>query len=85
MIWVHHVEVFVWNLKKIGFKQNYEYKVEDLPGAVSAYFGFMKNDLGEPEDYEIRFCHDFYSEVSTNIGSHLLDSLNFRTCFAVKF
>ena len=43
------------NLKKIGFKQNYEYKVEDLPGAVSAYFGFMKNDLGEPEDYEIRF------------------------------
>jgi hypothetical protein len=19
MIWVHHVEVFVWNLKKIGF------------------------------------------------------------------
>ena len=43
------------DLKKIGFKQNYEYKVEDLPSAVSAYFGFIKNDLGEPEDYEIRF------------------------------
>lgn len=43
------------DLKKIGFKQNHEYKVKDLPSAVSAYFGFMKNDLGEPEDYEIRF------------------------------
>ena len=43
------------DLKKIGFKQNHEYKVEDLPGAVSAYFGFIKNNLGEPEDYEIRF------------------------------
>ena len=43
------------DLKKIGFKQKYEYKVEDLPSAVSAYFGFIKNDLGEPEDYEIRF------------------------------
>jgi len=43
------------DLKKIGFKLNHEYKVEDLPSAVSAYFGFIKNNLGEPEDYEIRF------------------------------
>ena len=51
------------DLKKIGFKQNYEYKVEDLPSAVSAYFGFIKNDLGEPEDYEIRFYANHFDAM----------------------
>ncbi len=43
------------DFKKIGFKENKEYEVKELPSAISAYFGFIKNDLGEPEDYEIRF------------------------------
>ena len=38
-----------------GFKKNKEYNTDDLPASNSAYFGFMKNNLGEPKDYEIRF------------------------------
>tara|TARA_B100001105_G_C22391578_1_gene444646 strand:+ start:1746 stop:2291 length:546 start_codon:yes stop_codon:yes gene_type:complete len=43
------------DFKQISFKSSYEYSVEDLPGAVSAYFGFIKNSEKKPEDYEIRF------------------------------
>ena len=43
------------DIKNIGFKKNKEYDIKDLPNADSAYFGFIKNELGEPNDYEIRF------------------------------
>ena len=52
----------IQEIKEMGFKKNHEYKVDDLPGAVSAYFGFIKNDLGDPEDYEIRF-YDNHSDA----------------------
>lgn len=55
------------DLKRIGFKQNHEYKVKDLPSAVSAYFGFIKNDLGNPEDYEIRFYSTHSDAVQNGI------------------
>lgn len=46
------------DFKILGFKKSKEYKVDDLPGATSAYYGFIKNKL-DPEDdkidYEIRF------------------------------
>ena len=51
----------------MGFKKNHEYKVDDLPGAVSAYFGFIKNDLGDPEDYEIRFYNNHSDAIELGI------------------
>ena len=44
----------------IGFKQSKEYDVAELPGAISAIYGFWKPDGGESVDYEIRFytSHD---------------------------
>ena len=46
------------DFKPLGFKKSKEYKVDELPGATSAYYGFIKNKL-DPEDdkidYEIRF------------------------------
>tara|TARA_B100001996_G_scaffold86878_2_gene64271 strand:- start:2188 stop:2691 length:504 start_codon:yes stop_codon:yes gene_type:complete len=57
----------IQNIKDIGFKNNNEYKVDELPGAVSAFFGFIKNDLGEPEDYEIRFYENHSDAVELGI------------------
>ena len=54
-------------IKEMGFKKNHEYKVDDLPGAVSAYFGFIKNDLGDPEDYEIRFYNNHSDAIKLGI------------------
>ena len=54
-------------IKEMGFKKNHEYKVDDLPGAVSAYFGFIKNDLGDPEDYEIRFYNNHSDAIELGI------------------
>ena len=44
----------------IGFKQSKEYDVAELPGAISAIYGFWKPVGGESVDYEIRFytSHD---------------------------
>ena len=48
----------VEDFKQIGFKQSKKYKVDELPGATSAFYGFIKNKL-DPEDdkidYEVRF------------------------------
>ena len=57
----------IQEIKEIGFKKNHEYKVDDLPGAVSAYFGFIKNDLGDPEDYEIRFYNNHSDAIELGI------------------
>ena len=57
----------IQEIKEMGFKKNHEYKVDDLPGAVSAYFGFIKNDLGDPEDYEIRFYNNHFDAIELGI------------------
>ena len=57
----------IQEIKEMGFKKNHEYKVGDLPGAVSAYFGFIKNDLGDPEDYEIRFYNNHSDAIELGI------------------
>jgi hypothetical protein len=38
-----------------GLKLSKEYDVSELPGAVSAIYGFWKPDGAEPVDYELRF------------------------------
>ena len=57
----------IQEIKEMGFNKNHEYKVDDLPGAVSAYFGFIKYDLGEPEDYEIRFYNNHSDAIELGI------------------
>ena len=34
-----------------------------MPNVISAYYGFIKNDQGEPNDYEIRFYDSHKSAV----------------------
>jgi hypothetical protein len=55
------------NFKQIGFKKSKEYNVEDLPGAKSAYYGFIKNALGNPEDYEVRFYDNHQDAVQLGV------------------
>ena len=46
------------DFKTVGFKKSKEYKVDELPGATSAFYGFIKNKLDPDDqkiDYEIRF------------------------------
>ncbi|HJN58974.1 MAG TPA: hypothetical protein QF601_02475, partial [Dehalococcoidia bacterium] len=43
------------DFKNIGFKKSKDYNVKELPKATAVYYGFIKNNEGEPEDYEIRF------------------------------
>ena len=43
------------DFKNIGFKKSKNYNVKELPKATAVYYGFIKNNEGEPEDYEIRF------------------------------
>ena len=33
------------DFKSVGYKQSKKYKVEELPGATSAYYGFIKNKV----------------------------------------
>ena len=43
------------DFKKIGFKINKEYDITELDESTSAWFGFWKNNLNKPIDYELRF------------------------------
>jgi len=43
------------DFKKIGFKINKQYDVTDLDSAEGAWYGFWKNTLNKPIDYEVRF------------------------------
>ena len=56
-------EFSIENFNQIGFKKSKEYNVEELPGAKSAFYGFIKNDLGDPEDYEVRFYNNHQDAV----------------------
>ncbi len=35
----------IGDFKEIKFKQSVEYDIKDLPGVISAYYGFIKNNL----------------------------------------
>ena len=43
------------DFKKIGFKINKEYDITELDESTGAWFGFWKNNLNKPDDYELRF------------------------------
>ena len=43
------------DFKRIGFKINKEYDISELDGSTDAWFGFWKNSLNIPIDYELRF------------------------------
>ena len=61
------------DFKSIGFKKSNEYNVEELPGAISAYFGFIKNELGDFQDYEIRFYSNH--DEAIKLGSKYADNI----------
>ena len=42
------------DFKNIGYKINKEYDISELENANGAWYGFWKNNLGKPIDYEIR-------------------------------
>ena len=55
------------DFKNIGYKQSKKYKVDDLPGATSAYYGFIKNKIDPDDqkiDYEVRFYANHADAVS---------------------
>ena len=43
------------NLNQIGFKENKEYDITNLPKALSSYYGWIKNKQDVLKDIEIRF------------------------------
>ena len=63
----------IGEFKPMGFKKSNEYNVDELPGATSAFYGFMKNELGDPEDYELRFYPSHSDAV--NFGIEYADNI----------
>ena len=59
------------DLDKIGFKKARSYKLEGLPGANDAIFGFWRIASGDPIDYEIRFYESHTDAVE--LGTALAD------------
>ena len=55
------VELFEMN----GFKKVKNYDITALPYATSAFYGWLKDDLGNPRDYELRFYVDHESALSS--------------------
>lgn len=55
------VELFEIN----GFKKVKNYDVSSLPYASSAYYGWFKDDLSNPRDYELRFYVNHESALSS--------------------
>ena len=62
------------DFKSMGFKKSNEYNVEGLPGATSAFYGFIKNELGESEDYEVRLYsnHNDAVELGTKYADNIV-------------
>ena len=55
------------DITSLGFKKNKTYKVNDLPDAKSAYYGFLKIPKEKISiDYELRFYEN--QEKATSIG-----------------
>ena len=50
-----------------GFKEVKEYDVSELNGALSAHYGWFKDDLNKPRDYEIRFYIDHQTALNSKL------------------
>ena len=63
------------DFKTVSFKKSKEYKVDDLPGATSAYYGFIKNKL-DPDDQKIDYEIRFYANHSdaVQIGTEYVEN-----------
>ena len=61
------------DFKKIGFKINKEYDVTDLDESTGVWFGFWKNNLDKPIDYELRFYPS--QQTAINIGVSLTEEV----------
>ena len=61
------------DFKKIGFKINKEYDVTDLDESTGAWFGFWKNNLDKPIDYELRFYPS--QQTAIDIGVYLTEEV----------
>lgn len=48
-----------------GFKEVKKYDVSELNGALSAHYGWHKDTLNNPRDYELRFYKDHESALSS--------------------
>ena len=62
----------IQDFKSIKFKESRKYEIE-LPGIKSAYYGFIKNDFKESEEFEIRFYESHQSAV--NDGKKYADNI----------
>ena len=51
--------------KNKGFKEVKKYDVSELNEALSAHFGWFKDTLNNPRDYELRFYKDHESALSS--------------------
>jgi hypothetical protein len=63
------------DFKSVGFKKSKEYKVDELPGATSAFYGFIKNKLDPDDqkiDYELRFYANHADAVQ--IGTEYVEN-----------
>ena len=56
------------DFKKIGFKINKEYDITDLDESTGAWFGFWKNNLNKPIDYELRFYNSQRTAIDKGIS-----------------
>ena len=54
------------DFKNIGFKINKEYDITELDESTGAWFGFWKNNLNKPIDYELRFYNSSMSGSEAN-------------------
>ena len=61
------------DFKKIGFKINKEYDITDLDESTGAWFGFWKNNLNKPIDYELRFYPS--QQTAIDIGVSLTEEV----------
>ena len=51
--------------KTKGFKEVKKYDISELSGALSAHFGWYKDTLNNPRDYELRFYKDHESALNS--------------------
>ena len=48
-----------------GFKEVKNYNISKLDGAISAHYGWLKDSLGNPRDYELRFYENHSSALDS--------------------
>ena len=56
------------DFKNIGFKINKEYDVTELDESTGAWFGFWKNNLNKPIDYELRFYPSQQTAINKGVS-----------------